>query len=175
MISNFVLKPLQGGVALLEIAVMVTPGTDATAVLKLLEVGCTVRPVLVSAIVDRDPDRHDVMRIVAEGSVGHAQETLDGCACAGQHQQGEGDLRRRSERCAVLRPLTPLVVLRVFDCITWLTSGRESCKPAKARRECPLPTAIATQKSRTGRLIWMAASWGKEYSGRLATITASVL
>jgi hypothetical protein len=53
--------------------------------------------------------------------------------------------------------------------MTWLTSGRESWRAGHRPKRIPVPTAIAMLKKSTGRLMRMAASWGKENSGRLAT------
>ena len=54
----------------------------------------------------------------------------------GQHQQGEGDLAG-NQRVVGPAPATPRVVLRVFDCITWLTSGRESWRAGHRPNRIP--------------------------------------
>ena len=46
----------------------------------------------------------------------------------------------------VLRPFTSPVVLRVFDCMIWLTSGRESCQAGQRPKRIPVLTATTTQK-----------------------------
>src|SRR5579862_1074975 len=75
----------------------------------------------------------------------------------------------------ILRPDTLPVALRELDCIIRLTWGRDSCQAGERPNRIPVATATAMENKRTGRLIWIAASCGKENSGRFATITETVL
>ena len=118
-------------------------------------------------------DRHHIVRVIAERGVDKAEKSLHGGAGSGQHDEGERDLRADQHvvrQCVHENHAYNFSRTGLHDLADF---GARKLKRGPQPKRIPVRSAMATLKTRTGRLIWIAASWGKENLGSRRTITAS--
>ena len=117
-ISTPVGQPFSGGVALEEMAVMVTPGTAVTFALYLIEEGSALGPCLVGAVVNGNADGHDVVRVIAERVCGRRRKFRMAAPALASISRVRAICPAMST-VFVARPRMLPGTVRDADCMTW--------------------------------------------------------